>query len=127
MTTACSGRRVGRPAALPNRRTVRRGEAGSATAELAVSLPALVFLLAVGLMALSAIRAQIECVDAAREAARAAARGEPVASRISEATVIVTTDGDLVRATVVVRWTPIGTGLPGFDITATSVAAVEPS
>ena len=43
------------------------------------------------------------------------------------ASVGVTTDGDLVRATVVVRWSPLSGVLPGFDISATSVAAVEPS
>jgi hypothetical protein len=93
---------------------------------LAVCLPALVMLLVAGLMALTAIRTQIECVDAAREAARAAARGDPVAPGMPGATVTVTTDDDVVRATVVVRWSP-GGGLPGFDITATSAAAVEPT
>ena len=111
------GRRLPRPA----------GDAGSATAELAVSLPALVLLLVVGLAALGAVRTQIACVDAAREAARAAARGEPAAERIAGASVMVTLDGDLVRATVVVHWKPFGGGLPGLDVTATSVAAMEPS
>jgi hypothetical protein len=110
-----------------HRRPRRAGDAGSATAELAVSLPALLMLLAVGLAGLGAIRTQIECVDAAREAARTAARGDQVAPQISGATVTVTTDGDLVRATVVLPWSPLGRGLPGFDVTATSVAAVEPS
>jgi hypothetical protein len=77
-------------------------------------------------MALSAVRTQIECVDAAREAARAAARGEPVAG-LPGRTVTVTTDGDLVRATVAVHWAPVGSRLPGVDIVATSVAATEPS
>jgi hypothetical protein len=104
--------------------TVR--DVGSATAELAVCLPALVLLLATGLMALTAMRTQIECVDVAREAARSAARGDPVAPGRPGASVSVTTDGDVVRATVVVRFSP-GGGLPGFDITATSVAAAEPT
>ncbi len=104
--------------------TVR--DAGSATAELAVCLPALVLLLATGLMALTAMRTQIECVDVAREAARAAARGDPVVPGMPGASVTVTADGDVVRATVVMRWSP-GGGLPGFDITATSVAAMEPT
>jgi hypothetical protein len=86
-----------------------------------------VLLLVAGLSCLTAVRTQMECVDAAREAARAAARGEPVATRIPDASVTVTTDGDLVRATVVVRWSPLGGVLPGFDVSATSVAAVEPS
>jgi len=116
-----------KPAGGRGRRPGRREDAGSATAELAASLPALMLLLAVGLSALAAVRTQIECVDAAREAARAAARGDPEVARIPGAAVSLTTDGDLVRATVVVRWSPLGGGMPGIDITATSVAAVEPS
>jgi len=46
------------------------------TAELAVLLPALVLLLVVALRALSAGVAELQCVDAARAGARAAARGE---------------------------------------------------
>jgi hypothetical protein len=112
------------PARHRRAKTVR--DAGSATAELAVCLPALILLLATGLMALTAIRTQIECVDVAREAARAAARGDPEAPGMPGASVTVMTDGDVARATVVVRWSPVG-GLPAIDITATSVAAVEPT
>lgn len=53
-----------------------RRERGSVTAEAAVVLPVLVVLLTVGVGAVSAVTAQMRCVDAAREAARAAARGE---------------------------------------------------
>ena len=109
-----------------HRRSNTVPDVGSATAELAVCLPALVLLLATGLLALTAMRTQIECVDVAREAARTAARGDPVAPGRPGASVTVTPDGDEVRATVVVRFSP-GGGLPGFDITATSVAAVEPT
>ena len=55
----------------------RRGDGGMATAELAVVLPVLVLLVAAGLTAISVLLAQLRCVDGAREAARAAARGEP--------------------------------------------------
>ena len=47
-----------------------------ATAEVAVALPALVLLVAAAMTAVSMVTAQLRCVDAAREAARAAARGE---------------------------------------------------
>jgi TadE-like protein len=104
-----------------------RGDRGSATVELAVCLPALMVFLATGLAALGAVRLQIECVDAAREAARAAARGEPVVSRVDGAAITISTEGDLVRATVRMHLDPFGVGLPGFDITSTSVAALEPS
>ncbi|MEZ0165514.1 TadE family type IV pilus minor pilin [Kineococcus sp. LSe6-4] len=57
----------------------RRGRAdtGSVTAEFALLLPAVVVLLALALGAVRVAVAQVQCVDAARAAARAAARGEP--------------------------------------------------
>ena len=53
----------------------RQRDGGMATAELAVVLPTLVLVIAVGLTMVSVVLAQVRCVDAAREAARAAARG----------------------------------------------------
>jgi hypothetical protein len=94
------------------------------TAELAVGLPALVLLLVLGLGALAVVRDQLRCVAAAREVAIAAARGEtppPVEADVVE----ISTDGDLVRVTVR-RHRELGL-LPGFDITATAVAALEPA
>lgn len=110
------------------RDTVVRGErsdAGMATAELAVSLPALALLLAVGLGALGVIREQIECVDAAREIALAHARGEDPPAVAADA-VEVSNDGDVVRVVVRQRMAPLGGRLPGIDISATAVAVVEP-
>ncbi|MEP6696632.1 MAG: TadE family type IV pilus minor pilin [Pseudonocardiales bacterium] len=60
-----------------------RADRGSATAELATALPVLVLLLAVALGAVGAVTAQLRCVDAAREGARAAARGESSARAAS--------------------------------------------
>ena len=99
------------------------GDAGVATVEIAACLPALALLLMVGLGALGVVRDQIGCVAAAREVALAAARGAsppPVAADVVE----VSTDGDVVRV-VVRRHRDLGL-LPGFDITATAVAAIEP-
>jgi hypothetical protein len=48
------------------------------TAELAVLLPSLVLLLVLGLRAVAAGVAELGCVDAARTAARSAARGDPL-------------------------------------------------
>jgi hypothetical protein len=96
-----------------------------ATAELAVSLPALALLLAVGLGALAVVRDQIECVDAAREIALADARGEAPAP-VGGVSIEVSTDGDVVRV-VVRRHRPLLGGLlPGIDVSATAVAAIEP-
>jgi hypothetical protein len=115
----------------PSGSTGRAGERGSATAELAVSLPALVLMLFVALTAVVAVRTELECVDAAREAARSAARGEPgeVAGRRvapAGASVTVSRGGDLIRATVSVRVHPLGGRMPGFDVSASAVAAIEP-
>jgi Flp pilus assembly protein TadG len=50
------------------------------TAELATALPVLVLLAIVGVMAIGVGGARIRCGDAAREAARAVARGDPAAA-----------------------------------------------
>ncbi|MGW7262756.1 TadE family type IV pilus minor pilin [Streptomyces sp. NPDC054842] len=78
------------------------------TAETAVVLPALVLFAMALVWALLAASAQIQCVDAARAGARAAARQDPpeavaaLARRAapSGARVTVRRDGDLVRVTV---------------------------
>ncbi len=104
---------------------------GSVTAELAVGLPALVLLLLAGLTAVLVVLAKLECVDAAREAARAAARGDSgvtAGGRVAPhgATVSVGPDGDLVRVTVRTAVRPLGGHLPGFTVSATAVAQPEP-
>lgn len=53
-----------------------RRDRGMATAELAVALPAVALVIVGGMTAVSMLTAQLRCVDAAREGARAAARGE---------------------------------------------------
>ncbi|TXL91436.1 TadE family type IV pilus minor pilin [Streptomyces sp. IB2014 016-6] len=61
------------------------GDRGSVTAEAAVTVPALVVFVAALLWALMAASAQIQCVDAARAGARAAARSEPRAAAVEAA------------------------------------------
>ena len=90
-----------------------------------MSLPALVLLMLAGLTAVSAVRTQLECVDAAREGARAVARGAPAPGGPAGGGIAVVRDGDLVRATVRVHRAPLGPRLPGFEVTATAVAAGE--
>jgi len=72
---------------------------------------------------------QVRCVDAAREAARLAARGDDgsaavAAQRIAPdgAAVQLRRDGELVVASVTAR-SPL---LPGVTIAADAVAALEP-
>ncbi|MET7594687.1 TadE family type IV pilus minor pilin [Streptomyces sp. NPDC005481] len=81
---------------------------GFVTAETAVMLPALVLFAMALVWALLAASAQIQCVDAARAGARAAARQDPpeavaaVARRAAPggARVTVRREGDLVHVTV---------------------------
>ncbi|MET9291646.1 TadE family type IV pilus minor pilin [Streptomyces sp. NPDC003077] len=83
-------------------------DAGFVTAEAAVVAPTLVLFTAVLLWGLMAACAQIQCVDAARAGARAAARGEPPGSTLAVtrdaaprgARVALTRRADLVRVRV---------------------------
>jgi Flp pilus assembly protein TadG len=108
-----------------------RSERGSATAELAAGLPALLLLLLAGLTAVVAVTTQARCVDAAREAALAASRGgagEQAGLRAAPpgAAVSVTVTADLATATVRAPVRVLGGRLPQLAVTATAVAAVEP-
>ena len=64
---------------------VRSPDRGSVTAETAVTLPALAAVLLASLWSVAAVTAQVRCVDAARVAARALARGEPTAWSVAAA------------------------------------------
>jgi Flp pilus assembly protein TadG len=102
-----------------------------ATAEFAVALPALVLLLGFSLGAVDATLDKLRCVDAAREAVLAAARGADGVERgraeaPAGATVTVSTDDGVARATVTVRTRPLGSHLPGVIVTGTATAALEP-
>jgi hypothetical protein len=112
-------------------RARRTQDRGSVTAELAVGLPALVLLVLAALTAVSAVVTKLQCVDAAREAARAAARGEsgqPAGRQVAPvgAGVSVAFRDDTVRATVAVQVRPLGPYLPGIPVTAQAVAECEP-
>ena len=75
----CAPRRTGvaRRARAPG-----RSDRGAVTVEAAIALGMLVTFLALALFALAAMAAQVRCVDAARELARLAARGEPERGRV---------------------------------------------
>jgi len=108
------------------------------TAELATALPVLLVLLGVALSAVAVADARVRCLDAAREAVRALARGDPSAARqlaeaaapgveISEAsrgaasgrddTVVVTAE---LPVHLLTSW------LPTVIVSARAVAAAEP-
>ena len=80
-------------------------DSGSATAELAVALPAIMLLLMAGMGAIVAVTTKLGCVAAARDAALAAARGADPPSGVT-----IKRSGDLVTATVV--------GSEGVDLMA---------
>ncbi|MBM7090220.1 pilus assembly protein [Streptomyces sp. S12] len=109
----------------------RRRDQGFVTAEAAVVLPVLVLFVTALVWALLVVAAQIQCVDAARTGARAAAREDPPgrvvevarAAAPSGAKVAVSRESGHVRVVVVAR-PPLLHGLP-FDIREEAVAAVE--
>lgn len=116
--------------------STRRGERGAVTAELALVLPMLVAV-TIGLVWLLAVgAAQVRTVDAAREIARAVARGDDQGVAVSRgrqvappgSTVTVARGGGEVRVTV--SGEVIGPGglfshLPTPTVRAEAVAADE--
>lgn len=121
----------------PARRAAGDRERGAATAELAMVLPLLVavtwglgWLLSLGV-------AQVRIVDAARETARAAARGDPVSSAVARGrevapdgtALVVSTGAQEVRVTASTRVAGPGSALfawlPSVPLAASAVAVSE--
>jgi hypothetical protein len=89
-------------------------------------------LLFVGLTAVSAVTAQGQCVDAAREGALAASRGDAgatAASRVAPpgAGVSVDRDADTVTVRVTASIRLLGAHLPAIAVHGSAVAAREPT
>jgi hypothetical protein len=108
----------------------RPDDSGSVTVEAAIALSVVVVVLAVCMAGIGCAIAQIRCVDAAREAARLAARGDDAQSAAVVASIgpagahlSLHTDGDTVTATVTA--TVAGGLLPAVRLTATAIAATE--
>ena len=114
------------------------GTRGSATAETAVLLPVLFVVLAACVGVLVCVAAQLKCVDAARAAARAAARGDgpavvqDVGRRLAPPGASVRLsggDGDTVRVSVRAEVRPFGDVLrvlPAVEVGGSATAAREP-
>ena len=108
-----------------------RGEHGSVSVEAAFAVCALVAVLAMALGGISMVVAQVRCIDAAREAARLVARGEPV--RADQAARQVAPGGAQVsvqvvgyEVTVEVSSEPVGGLLPALTVRAQALAILEP-
>ncbi|MGI8535592.1 MAG: TadE family type IV pilus minor pilin [Mycobacteriales bacterium] len=112
------------------------GPRGSVTAETAVLLPVLLVVLAAAIGVLASVAAQLRCVDAARAAARVAARGDTpalvrtTAERLAPAGAAITlrSAGDTVEVVVTAQVWPFGRALGGLaavPVSGRAVAAVE--
>jgi hypothetical protein len=121
---------------LPWPRWSGSGESGMVTAEFAVVLPAVVFVLGLSLGALGLALDQVRCVDAARAGARAASRGDGEGAVMvivrraapSAAAVSMSTSGDLVQVSVASRPRVAGSLLPAWLRASSTASAVrEPS
>lgn len=133
---AYDGQGADRPR-LPGRRggertSCRPGrDGGFVTAEAAVVMPVLVAVAGALIWGLMAVCAQIECVDAARAGARAAARSEPRAAVLATARetapdgarVALSREGDLVRVRVEAELP--GVGRLGLAVRGEAVALAE--
>ena len=104
------------------------------TADLAVALPVLVFILGLALAAQTITAALVRAHDGAAEAARAAARGDDRAARSyasqlgpAGSTLAIEPGSTTTRATVRFTARPLGGLLGGFTFTESAVAATEPA
>ncbi|MGW6278942.1 TadE family type IV pilus minor pilin [Kribbella sp. NPDC055071] len=95
-----------RQATSPNART-EPSQRGAVTAELAITLPVLLSLLLLGIWSIGLVVLNIQCIDAARDVARAVARGESpdeakaIGHRtIPAATITITRAGPDIHVTV---------------------------
>ncbi len=110
----------------------RGRERGMVTAELAACLPVLVLLLGVAISAVLVVAARVRVQDAAREAARAEARGAhaAVSGLVHRAApggaVTISRDGVDVVAVVRLQVRPLGGLVPAVTVTGSAVAAAEP-
>jgi hypothetical protein len=119
-------------------RSRRRGltDAGTATAELVVVLPAIVLALVFGLFAVVVMTTRMRCADAAEAAARLAARGEEQAVVVAAARSAAPHDSRVQvqqgRTTVTVsvasdvRFPGLGALLPAIGVSGRFEEAREP-
>lgn len=104
---------------------------GAVTVEAATAMATFAVVLSLSICGLMAAADQVRCVDAAREAARLTARGEPeeaqqAAARIAPANaqITITTKGEHIE--VDIHATPAKGLLPGLELHETAFAVREP-
>ncbi|MEV8126830.1 TadE family type IV pilus minor pilin [Streptomyces sp. NPDC085944] len=127
------GVRGRRPRSGPDGESRSGRDGGFVTAETAVVLPVLVVFAMALVWGLLVVAAQIQCVDAARTGARAAARQDPADAVVKVAReaaprgarVTISREAGLLRV-VVVADPPALHGLP-FEVREEAVASVEQS
>ena len=112
-------------------------ERGAVTAELAITLPVLLSLLLLGIWSIGLVILNIQCIDAARDVARAMARGEPPdqAKAIGHRTVptgviTISREGPDIHVTVTATPThnpPLLSALAPAHLTAHATLESEPS
>lgn len=113
--------------ALQRRLARVRDDRGSATAELAVALPAIAVVLAVCVWGIQLAAVQVRLQDTAGLAARSAARGDDplgAAGAHPGSTVSIWRDGELVCATATVAVAAPG-GFPPVPVSADSCALLQ--
>ena len=116
---------------MPARTRGPTRDGGMATVEAAITLSAVVTVVAVLLAGLTAVLDQLRCTDAAREAARLLARGDPDQARQAVADIApsgarldIEQQGDTI--TVDVTLDTVSPLLPGVHPHAHAVAIAEP-
>jgi Flp pilus assembly protein TadG len=107
------------------------GERGTATVEAAIALSALAVVLVLATAGVAAMIAQVRCIDAAREAARLVARGEPeqaeqAARKVAPADARIAMRVTADEVTVEVSAEPVDTILPMLTVRGEAMAVLEP-
>lgn len=106
---------------------------GTVTAELAICLPGVMVICVALLMTGQAVIGEVRCADAARAAARLAARGEPSGAVVAEAMrrappgakVRLARTGDTVTVEVHSPLRGVGAGWTGLAANGSATASVE--
>jgi Flp pilus assembly protein TadG len=114
----------------------KRSDRGAVTAELAITLPVLLSLLMLGIWSIGLVILNLRCIDAARDVARAVARGEPPDRAqaighhtVPTATITITREGQDIQVTVTATPAhnpPLLSALTPTHLTATATLQSEP-